>query len=280
MIRVALPNKGQLFDPTIDLLSSCGYSLKKGLKSLSCVDETNGVEFFFLRPSDIPQYLGRGMIDAGITGLDFNAEKGGTAVPLLNLPYGGSRLCAAISADHPSENLDVIPSLRIATSFPNIVKSFFKRKDLDLVVLEGAVEISVALGVADCVVDIVETGTTLRQAGLKIIGEPLFRSNAALFAHPGKQNDSAVVRLIRRIEGRMVAMEYMMVEYVVAEEKLEAASRITPGIESPTISPLQRSGWVAVKSMIKKESSNQTLDELADLGCKGIVLTAIETARI
>jgi len=120
----------------------------------------------------------------------------------------------------------------------------------------------------------------LRQAGLKIIGEPLFRSNAALFAHPGKQNDAAVVRLIRRIEGRMVAMEYMMVEYVVAEEKLETASRITPGIESPTISPLQRSGWVAVKSMIKKESSNQTLDELADLGCKGIVLTAIETARI
>lgn len=280
MIRVALPNKGQLFDPTMDLLKSCGYSVKKGAKSLSCVDEVNGVEFFYLRPSDIPQYVGRGIIDAGITGLDFNAEAAGTGVPVLNLPYGGSRLCAAIPATNSSESLEVVPSLRIATSFPNIVSSFFKRTDLNLIVLEGAVEISVALGVADCVVDIVETGTTLRQAGLKILGEPLFRSNAALFAHPGKQNDPAVTRLIRRIEGRMVAMKYMMVEYVVSEENLKGACAITPGIESPTISPLQRAGWVAVKSMIEKKSSNQTLDDLADLGCKGIILTGIETVRI
>jgi ATP phosphoribosyltransferase len=166
MIRMALPNKGQLFEPTLELLKSCGYSVRKEIKTLSCIDLANEVEFYFLRPNDIPMYVSEGIIDAGITGLDFNAEKGGKAVPVLNLPFGGSRLCAAIPNDHPSNDLSALPSMRIATSFPQIVKSHFKRDDLRLIVLEGAVEISVALGVADCVVDIVETGTTLKQAGL------------------------------------------------------------------------------------------------------------------
>ncbi|MBO7130729.1 MAG: ATP phosphoribosyltransferase [Fibrobacterales bacterium] len=279
MIRMALPNKGQLFEPTIELLKSCGYVARKDGRSLCCLDEANGVEFYFLRPSDIPRYVGKGIIDAGITGLDFNAEAQGEGIPVLDLPYGASRLCAAIPAG-ADESWDAIPKLRIATSFPNIVKKFFGRDDLKLVVLEGAVEISVALGVADAVVDIVETGTTLRMAGLKILGEPLFRSNAALFANPAKKDDPAIARLVRRIEGRMVAMKYMMVEYDAPESVLEAACRLTPGIASPTVSPLHKKGWFSVKSMIEKKGSNRTLDELADLGCKGVVLTAIETARI
>ena len=140
MIRMALPNKGQLFEPTLDLLKACGYAARKDGRSLCCADEANGVEFYFLRPSDIPRYVGKGIIDAGITGLDFNAEARGEGIPVLDLPYGASKLCAAIPAD-ADESWDAIPKLRIATSFPNIVKKFFGREDLDLVVLEGAVEI-------------------------------------------------------------------------------------------------------------------------------------------
>ena len=185
MIKVALPNKGMLFEPTQELLKACGYKASKPYKTLTQLDTKNGIEFFFLRPSDIPMYVGRGIIDAGITGIDFNAEAKSPAVKVLDLPFGASKMCAAVPNDSPVQSLDELKDKTIATSFPNIVEGFYK-KQMDFVVLEGAVEISVSLGVADAIVDVVETGTTLKQAGLRIVGDPLFRSNAALFCNPQK----------------------------------------------------------------------------------------------
>jgi ATP phosphoribosyltransferase len=185
MIKVALPNKGMLFEPTQELLKACGYKASKPYKTLTQLDTKNGIEFFFLRPSDIPMYVGRGIIDAGITGIDFNAEAKSPAVKVLDLPFGASKMCAAVPNDSPVQSLDELKDKTIATSFPNIVEGFYK-KSMDFVVLEGAVEISVSLGVADAIVDVVETGTTLKQAGLRIVGDPLFRSNAALFCNPQK----------------------------------------------------------------------------------------------
>jgi len=280
MIKVALPNKGMLFEPTMDLFRACGYKVSKSLKSLSSADPDNGVEFFFLRPDDIPMYVGKGIIDVGVTGIDFEAEAGTLCEKLLDLGFGASKHCAAVPNDSSYQTLEDLRHTRIATSFPEIVRNYFGASAPELITLTGAVEISVNLGVADAVVDVVETGTTLKQAGLRILGEPLFRSQAALFSHPGRAKLPEVSTLRKRLEGKLVAMAWMMVEYDVPATLLDQACQITPGLSSPTVSPLHDKGWFAVKAMVKKSEANQTMDKLADLGCKGILLTAIETARI
>lgn len=280
MIKMALPNKGLLFEPTIELLKACGYKAKKSRKSLSCVDTINGTEFYFLRPGDIPMYLGAGIIDCGITGMDFCAETNSPAEKILDLHYGHSRLCAAIPNDSDIKSLDELKDKRIATSFGGITRRFFNQDDMKIVPLEGAVEISVNLGVADAVVDVVETGSTLRRSGLRILGDPLFKSNAALFAQPGKSETIELQRLKKRIQGYLVALKYMIVEYDAPKTILDQACLLTPGIESPTISSLQDKNWFAVKAMILKSDANSIMDELANLGCKGILLTRIESARI
>ncbi|MDR1811906.1 MAG: ATP phosphoribosyltransferase [Candidatus Fibromonas sp.] len=280
MIKLAIPNKGMLSEPAMDLLKACGYKVSKSVKTLSSIDSAHGIEFYFLRPSDIPMYVGKGIIDAGITGLDFCAEALSPAVKILDLPFGASRHCAAVPEQSEYQKLEELKSLRIATSFPGIVRNYFKNPDMELVVLEGAVEISVGLDVADAVVDVVDTGTTLRQAGLRILGEPLFLSNAALFAHPNRQNNPDVCSIVRRIEGKLLATSYKMVEYDVPAHLLERACDITPGLESPTVAPLQNKSWYSVKAMIKSEEANSIMDKLQDLGCKGILLFSMENARI
>ena len=279
MIKVALPNKGQLFDPTMDLLAACGYKVSKSLRSLSTLDAENQVEFYFLRPGDIPLYVANGILDVGITGKDFVAEKGVAPKCLIDLNYGHSKLCAAVPKSGPFKSLADLKSAKIATSFPNIIRKQFPGKD-QLVELEGAVEISIKLRIADAIVDIVETGSTLKAAGLRIIGEPLFESRAALYAHPDRETQAEVLTLKSRIEGKLVAQEYMMVEYDAPEGVLKAACAITPGIESPTVMSLEKAGWFSVKAMIKKKQSQKILDSLSKLGCKGIVLTAVDSVRI
>jgi len=280
MIKVAVPNKGVLSEPAIELLKNCGYKAAKSVRALSSIDMANGIEFYFLRPSDIPMYVGKGIIDVGITGMDFHKEVSSPAIKILDLPFGASKLCAAVPEQSSWQKLAELANLRIATSFPGIVRSHFKNPDIQLVVLEGAVEISVGLGIADAVVDVVDTGTTLKQAGLRILGEPLFLSNAALFAHPNRQDNPDVCNLVRRIEGKLVALSYKMVEYDVPANLLEKACAITPGLESPTVAPLQNKNWYSVKAMVKSEEVNSIMDKLQDLGCEGILLFSIESARV
>ncbi len=279
MIKVALPNKGQLFDPTMDILSACGYKVSKSLRSLSTLDTENQVEFYFLRPGDIPLYVANGILDAGITGKDFVAEKGVAPTCILDLNYGYSKLCVAVPEGGKYQSLADLKTAKIASSFPNIIRSHFLGKD-QLVELEGAVEISIKLGIADAIVDIVETGSTLKAAGLKIIGDPLFESRAALYAHPGRESQEEVLTLKSRIEGKLLALEYMMVEYDAPEAVLKTACTITPGIESPTVMSLEKAGWFSVKAMIKKKGSQKILDSLSKLGCRGIILTAFDSVRL
>jgi ATP phosphoribosyltransferase len=279
MMKIALPNKGQLFEHTIQIISACGYRVSKSLRSLSAIDHDNDVEFYFLRPGDIPIYVANGILDAGITGKDFVAEKGLDAVCLYDLNYGHSRLCAAAPADQALTSLEQLRGKRIATSFPNLTLRCFPERNL-IVQLEGAVEISVKLGIADAVVDLVETGSTLVQAGLSIVGEPLFQSSAALFAHPGREEQAGLVTLRNRLEGRVLAQEYLMVEYDCPTNILTAACEITPGIESPTVMSLAKAGWSSVKSMVRRRESQRVMDDLARLGCRGILLSALESVRI
>lgn len=279
MIKVALPNKGTLFEPTMDILSACGYKVSKSLRSLSTLDTENQIEFFFLRPGDIPHYIANGILDVGITGKDFVEEKGVSPVCLVDLNFGASKLCAAVPEESAFKNLEQLKDVRIATSFPHIVAKFYGGH-ARLVELEGAVEISIRLGIADAIVDLVETGTTLKQAGLRIVGAPLFESRAAVFAHPGREGQEEVLTLKSRIEGKMLAQEYMMVEYDAPQAILKQACAITPGIESPTITPLEKAGWFAVKAMVKKREAQKIMDALSRLGCKGTILTAIDSVRI
>jgi ATP phosphoribosyltransferase len=262
----------------MDILSACGYRVSKSLRSLSTLDSENQVEFYFLRPGDIPLYVANGILDAGVTGKDFVAEKGVAPTCLIDLSFGASRLCAAVPDAHPARSLADLKGLRIATSFPHIVAG--RLPGNPLVELEGAVEISIKLGIADAIVDIVETGTTLKQAGLRVIGEPLFESRAALFAHPGREGQDEVLTLKSRIEGKLLAQEYMMVEYDAPESLLKAACAITPGIESPTVMSLEKSSWFSVKAMIRKRESQRIMDALSRLGCKGIILTPVDSVRI
>lgn len=280
MMKVALPNKGALCEPTLELLSSCGYRVGRATGVLSSFDPENEVEFYFLRPGDIPVYVANGILDVGITGKDFVAEKAQAPAMLLDLNYGHSRMLAAVPIGASIATLEEVAALRIATSYPTITRRFFGDRELDLVLLEGAVENSVALGIAQAVVDVVDTGNTLRQAGLRTVGEPLFASNAAFYAHPGRDASEPVRTMAARIEGKLVALEYMMVEYDVPLNLLASATAITPGIESPTVSPLQEEGWLAVKAMVKRREAHRIMDELSRIGCKGILLTTIESARI
>src|SRR5512139_100757 len=261
MIKVALPNKGMLFEPTLDLLNSCGYRVAKAGSALSSIDPENDVEFYFLRPGDIPLYVANGMLDCGITGKDFVAEKAVAHICLLDLNYGHSKLRAAVPNESPVRTLEEFASLRIATSLPGIVRAYFAPRELQVVELEGAVEIAVQLGIAEAVVDVVDTGTTLKQAGLRVIGEPLFHSNAALFTHKGLEQHPQVTVLKHRFEGKIVAVEYMMVEYDTPGNILQRACEITPGLESPTITQLQREGWYSVKAMVNRRDAHRIMDE-------------------
>ena len=263
MIKVALPNKGALFEPTLELLNACGYRVTRTGSSLSSLDPDNDVEFYFLRPGDIPLYVANGILDAGITGKDFAAEKGLASPPLLNLNYGHSQFRAAVPNASPVKTLEEVATLRVATSLPGIVRAFFAPRPVDVVPLEGAVEISVQLGIAGAVVDVVDTGTTLRQAGLRIVGEPLFSSNAALFAHPERQGHALVSVLCARIQGKQVAQDYMMVEYDAPATHPAARLRDNP---RPRIADDHA---VAARRMVRSEGDGETSGSPPDHGRTG-----------
>ncbi|ADZ89576.1 ATP phosphoribosyltransferase [Marinomonas mediterranea MMB-1] len=280
MIRIALPNKGGLYQPCIDLLKSCGYKVKKPTKGLFYRDSQNEVEFYFLRASDIPMYLSKGIIDLGVTGDDFHREKASTAKKVLDLPFGHSKLCIAAMQDSGFQSKEDLFGLRVATSFPNIVRDYFRDDQMEIVELDGAVEISISLGLSDCVVDIVETGATLKSAGLKIISEPIFTSNASLYSVSEPRNKKGIDKVVNRISGRLIALDYQLVEYDAPVNILDDACNLTPGIESPTICQLRDDNWCSVKSMVKRDEAHTILDNLQALGCKAILLTNIEMARI
>jgi ATP phosphoribosyltransferase len=280
MLRIAIPNKGTLSGPASQMLRDAGYRQRTDPKDLICRDEANDVEFFYLRPRDIATYVGTGDLDLGITGRDLLVDSGVPATELLDLRFGGATFRWAAPAGS-IDSADAIAGLRIATAYPGVVERYLAEQGIDaeVVRLDGAVENAVRLGVADLIADVVETGATLRQAGLATLGEPLLRSSAILI---GPQEDVAdrAPQLIRRLQGVLVARSFVMLAYDVRTDLLEKASALTPGIESPTVSPLHREGWVAVQAMVQREAVHQVMDELYDLGARAILVTDIANCRL
>lgn len=279
MLRVALPNKGILADTSALMLKEAGYAVRRDPKDLHLVDSVNEVEFFYLRPRDIATYVGSGSLDAGITGLDLLKDSRSAAVSVADLGFGHATFRFAGPAGKFS-SIDQLRGLRIATAYPNLVEDYLSNEGIvaSLIKLDGAVESAVKLGVADAVADVVSTGNTLRQAGLETFGPTLLTSTAHLISAPGKESLSAV--LLRRLRGVLVAREYVIFDYDCPIELVEQASALTPGIESPTISPLRDSDWVAVRALVKATEINAKMDALYELGARAILVSAIHAARI
>jgi ATP phosphoribosyltransferase len=282
MLRIALPNKGALSEDAVSLIKEAGYKARRENKELSVVDSTNDVEFLFLRPRDIAVYVSGGIVDAGITGRDLLADSRSQAKELLPLGFGKSRFCYAVPNGSPITEIKQLDGLRIATSYPNIVKDHTASLGMkcSVVKLDGAVEISVRLGVADAIADVVESGTTMRQAGLHPIDEPVMYSEALVIGHPGAAENPQIKALLKRIQGILTARAYVVVDYNVPKEALEAACAVTPGVESPTVTPLSKEGWFAVKSMVKRSELNSVIDRLEEAGASGIIVSAICTCRL
>lgn len=279
MLRVAIPNKGILSETAVVMLKDAGYAVRRDSKDLHVVDEANNVEFFYLRPRDIATYVGSGSLDAGLTGLDLLLDSRSNAEIVADLGFGGSTFRFAGPSGKFSD-VSQLAGQRVATAYPQLVEDYLNTVgvEADIVQLDGAVEVAVRLGVADAVADVVSTGNTLRQAGLAVFGPIILESSARLIAAPGKAKDSS--RILSRLTGVLVAREYVIFDYDCPISLVDAASAITPGIESPTVSPLRDPEWVAVRALVKSSDTNQKMDELYELGARAILVSAIHAARI
>ena len=279
MIRIAVPNKGSLADSSIAILKEAGYRQRVDARDLVLLDPENGVEFYYLRPRDIAIYVGSGELEAGITGRDLLIDSGAPAKEILSLGFGGSTFRFAGSVDRDWKISD-LAGKRIATAYPGLVASHLKELKIsaDVVRLDGAVESSVRLGVADVIADVVSTGNTLRQAGLKIFGEPILNSEAVLIKN-ASQSDGLEI-LMRRLQGVVTARQYVLLDYDIPKSALDRACELTPGLESPTISPLQKADWVAVRAMVPRTETNAVMDDLWTIGARGILVTDIHACRL
>ena len=279
MLRVAVPNKGILSEFATAMLDEAGYAIRRDTKTLRVVDLEHDIEFFYLRPRDIATYVGTGALDLGLTGLDLLADSRSQAIRVADLNFGKSTFRLAAPAGAFS-SVQELAGKRIASAYPSIIEDYLQSVGVvaNIIKLDGAVETAVSLGVADAVADVVSTGNTLRQAGLEIFGPVILESSAYLIA-----NESSVAKaagLLRRLNGVVVAREYVIFDYDCPVSLLDQASLITPGIESPTVSPTKDPDWVAVRALVRREDTNTKMDELYDLGARAILVSAIHAARI
>lgn len=281
MLKIAIPNKGSLSEAAVEILQEAGYAGRGESKQLNVIDRANDVEFFFLRPKDIAIYVANGQLDLGITGRDLAADSRAEVDEVMDLGFGSSTFRYAA----PNDQLWEIPMLegkRIATSYPNLVRDDLAKRGIEASVirLDGAVEISIRLGVADAIADVVSTGRTLRKQGLEPFGEPLIDSEAVVVGRKGLEVTGEHNVFLNRLRGILHAQNYLMLDYNINKDQLDRAREITPGLSSPTVSPLARDNWVAVRAMVPRKQANTIMDQLAALGAQAILASEIRIARI
>ncbi|EEB63113.1 ATP phosphoribosyltransferase [Corynebacterium amycolatum] len=281
MLRIAVPNKGSLSEAAVEILKEAGYPGRGDSKSLTIHDEANDIEFFFLRPKDIPIYVGNGHLDLGITGRDLAADSMAPVDEVLNLGFGASTFRYAAPVDE-EWTVEALEGKRIATSYPNLVREDLKARGINATVirLDGAVEISIRLGVADVIADVVSTGRTLRKQGLKPFGDVLVSSEAVVVGRKGVEVTEEQQVFLRRMTGILHAKTYLMIDYNIRASALEEASKLTPGLSGPTVSPLANEDWVAVRALVPKTEANPLMDALAKIGAEAILASNIRIARI
>jgi ATP phosphoribosyltransferase len=282
VLRIAVPNKGSLAEPAADMLREAGYRQRRDSRELVLPDADNGVEFFFLRPRDIAVYVGTGTVDVGITGRDLLLDSASPATEHLELGFARSTFRFATQAGQMTD-VQQVAGRRVATSYPVLVGAYLREQGVEaseIVRLDGAVETAIRLGVADVIADVVETGTTLRAAGLEVFGEPILRSEAVLVRRADGPEPAGLDVLTRRIQGVLTAREYVLMDYDVPQALVEQAVAITPGLESPTVSPLHNGEWAAVRAMVPRAQTNRVMDALYDIGARAILVTSIHACRL
>lgn len=281
MLRVAVPNKGSLAESAATMLKEAGYSVRRDSKELVLVDSDNDIEFFYLRPRDIAVYVGAGTLDAGVTGRDLLLDSRVVAHEVLPLGFARSTFRFA-GRPGVAESAADLQGKRVATSYAGLVRDHLAERgvEAEVVRLDGAVETSITLGVADVIADVVETGTTLRNQGLVTFGEPILHSEGVLIARPDPEQSDRLEVLKRRLSGVITAGTYVMMDYDIRVELVDRATRITPGIESPTVSPLHDAQYAAVRAMVPRKGMNRVMDELYGLGARGILVTDIAACRL
>lgn len=281
MLRIALPNKGSLSGPATEMLSEAGYRTRRDRRDLVLVDPDADIEFYHLRPRDIATYVASGQLDLGITGRDLLLDAGVDAVEALALGFGASTFRYAAPTGSVS-SVEDLAGRRIATSYSGLVERDLAARGMqaEVVHLDGAVEISVQLGVADAVADVVSTGTTLRRAGLEIVGDVLLESEALLVGRQGRPLNDQAQRFIHRLESVIHAREYVLVDYDCPLELLDRAIKITPGFESPTVSTMADPDWRAVRAMVARDAVHAAMDDLYALGARAILVTELHGCRL
>ena len=280
-MKIAVPNKGSLAESSIQVLKEAGYRQRTDARDLVLVDPENNVEFYYLRPRDIALYVGSGELQAGITGRDLLIDSGASAEEVLPLDFGGSTFRFA-APNGSTWKIEDIKGKRVASAYPGLVENYLGKLGIqaDIVRLDGAVESSVRLGVADLIADVVSTGNTLRQAGLEMFGEPILKSEAVLIKRAGTSVAPEFDTLQRRLSGVVIARQYVLLDYDIQKSSLDKACALTPGLESPTISPLAKEDWVAVRAMVPRKETNRVMDELWAIGARGILVTDIHACRL
>jgi ATP phosphoribosyltransferase len=280
MLRVAVPNKGALAGPASEMLNEAGYRQRHEQRDLTVLDLGNDVEFFFLRPKDVAIYVGSGDLDLGITGRDLASDSGAEVEERLALGFGSSMFRYAAPTGH-EWTVQELEGKRLATSYPRLVKNDLAKYGVtaEVIRLDGAVEISVQLGVADAIADVVGSGRTLRQHNLEAFGEVICESEAVLLQRKGSERSKAKEQLIGRLQGVVFAQQYLMLDYDCPKALLDEAIKITPGIESPTVAPMASPDWVAVRALVPRVEANQTMDELVELGAKAVLASDIRSCR-
>ena len=291
LLRIALPNKGSLSQAASEMLREAGYRQRSDSKELRLLDSENGVEFFYLRPRDIALYVGEGTLDIGITGRDLLLDSGAKAEEVRSLGFGRSRFRYA-APPGTLTSLEDLRGRRIATSYVGLVRRHLEQLGIgggssgadtdgtEVIRLDGAVETSIQLGVADVIADVVETGSTLKAAGLEIVGDTVLESEAVLITRAGAEPPSGFEVFKRRLDGVLVARSYVMMDYDMPEDRVEQAVALTPGLEGPTVSPLHREGWVAVRAMVPRDGAQRLMDDLYEIGARAILLTDIHACRL
>lgn len=281
MLKIALPNKGSLADGAAQMMREIGYRQRYDLKDLTLIDSENNVEFYYLRPRDIATYIGEGILDLGITGRDLLLDSGAGAVEVMPLGFGTSRFRFAAPADQIT-TLSGLHGKRVATSYPGLLGRYLETAGVDarLIRLDGAVESAIRLGVADAIADVVDTGTTLRKAGLELFGEPILHSEAVLIQRAGVPAPDGTQGLVRRLSSLLVAKNYVMLDYDVPSDALARTCEIAPGLEGPTVSDLAKEGWHAVRVMVPRQGAQRLMDDLWEAGARAILVTEIAACRL
>ncbi|GAC78292.1 ATP phosphoribosyltransferase [Gordonia malaquae] len=281
MLRVAVPNKGALSEAAAAILSEAGYRKRSDPKDLSVIDVNNDVEFYFLRPKDVAIYVGAGTLDLGITGRDLAADSGAEVIEEVALGFGSSTFRYAAPNDQ-TWTVDDLAGKRIATSYPNLVRRDLAARGIDaeIIRLDGAVEISIQLGVADVIADVVGSGRTLRLHDLAAFGESLCDSEAVLIRNPESAEASkAAKQFIARVQGVVFGQQYVMIDYDCPKALLDRAVAMTPGLESPTVSPMLDPDWLAVRAMVPRKTHQSLMDDLSEIGVRAILASDIRSCR-